>query len=651
MTILLKKLNFKTVVCSSVILLTVITQTTIAQNPKKMLADFKVKYPNVPYITLNKSEVTSIDIVDGNIKITEKINEENFYLEGDVGYLADDKIRFSDFVKIDDVKALSYVPKGSRFISKKVKDFDVQTEFSSGIFHNDAKSLNFTYPALQKGGKSSLSYTAEITEPRFLGGFYFINQVPTLQQKYVLEVHPDVEIDIKQFNTKDADFKYEKSKKGGKNIHTWTVNSVPKIRIERGIPDFKYFVPHVIPHITYYKVNGKRKNLLADVSDLFNWYSTLIKDVNEEIDEEAVKELVAKITAGTTSDIEKARKIFYWTQDHIKYIAFEEGMNGFIPRNADKVINRKYGDCKDMSNCISTLLKYAEVPASLCWIGTDELPYTYDELPTPAIDNHMIAAYKHNNDYYFLDATSPYIPFGTPSIFIQGQEALIKEGDGFEIVEVPYVNAEENNQIEISTLKIEEDRLVGNSIKSFGGYYKTEFVHDVAGKNEKQQFDFWREELKKGSNKFVLEELEAKDEAEKEKPTIVEYTYNIADYIFKNDNEIYVNLNMYDWFKAGKLEDDRKLPYRVRFKSNKKITHKLEIPEGYVVDFLPKNVDLINELYTYCSTYEVIENEVIHEEIMLLNYIQLKKEDFKAYNVFIDAVDEAESKSIVLKEK
>jgi len=652
MTILLKKLNFKTIINTSVLFVLIIaSQTAIAQSSKKMLEEFKKKYPDAPYVTLNKSEITSINLVNGDIEITEKITEENFYLEGDVSYLADDKIRFSDFVKIGDVKAASYLPKGNRFITKKVKDFDVQTEFSRGIFHNDAKSLNFTYPALQKGAKSSLSYSTTITEPRFLGGFYFINQVPVLKQKYVLEVHPDIDIDIKEFNTKGADYKYEKTLKGGKNIHTWLVNSAPKISFERGIPNYKYFVPHVIPHITHYKVNGERKNLLADVNDLFEWYTSLIKNVNAEIDEEAITNLVNEITKDASDDLEKVRKIFYWTQDHIKYIAFEEGMNGFIPRNADKVVDQKYGDCKDMSNCISTLLKYAEVPASLCWIGTDELPYTYEELPTPAIDNHMIAAYKANNEYYFLDATSPYISFGTPSIFIQGQEALIQKGDKFEIVKVPYVEAEKNSQVEISTLKIEENQLTGSSTKSYAGYYKTELIHDVAGKNKSDKFKFWRESLKKGSNKFVLKDLNVLDELEKEKPTVVEYTFKIDDYIFKNDNEIYINLNMYDWFSSGKLENDRKLPYRVRFKTNKNITHQLEIPDGYDIAYLPENIELNSDLYTYNSTYEVTNDKIIHNEVMLLKYIQLQKEDFNAYNNFIDAIDEAESKSIVLKKK
>ncbi len=648
MTLSLRKQYFKISIFAILVGL-FLPASVWAQNAKKMLEAYTQKYPDAPYIVLDKTEITSIDLVDGKIEITEQYLEENFYLDGDVGYLADDKIQFSDFLEVKDIKALSYVPKGSRFIAKKVKDFKEKTEFSSGIFHNDVKSLNFTYPALQKGAKSSISYTTSVKEPRFLSGFYFITQAPTLQQQYVLEVHPDIEVDIKEFNLEAIDYDFNKSKKGGKNVYTWTLKNGPKIKLERKTPKFRHFVPHLMPHITHYTVEGERKNLLSNPEDLFSWYNSLIKNVNSEIEDETIAQLVNEITKDATTDIEKAKAIYYWTQDNIKYIAFEEGMDGFIPRNTDKVVNQRYGDCKDMSTCITTLLQYADVPASLCWIGTDEIPYSYQQLPTPSVDNHMIAAFKLDDDYLFLDATDAYLPFGTPSSFIQGKEAMIKTGDdSFELVKVPFVEAKQNSQVEVSQLKIEGEQLTGSSIKTFNGYYKTNSNFKLAGKDETEQFDYWSAVLEKGSNKFILNELDVENTFDKEKPTEVNYTFHIDDYIFKNNDELYVNLYLYDWFDSGKLEEDRSLPFRVKHKAHHQVSHLLEIPEGYQVDFVPKDVALEEPLYSYKSTYEVKDNQVIHKEELIEHYIQLEKEDFDAYNQFIDAIDEAKSQTIIL---
>ena len=634
-------------------LILLITQLgVIGQNAKKMFEDYKLKYPNSPFIVLDKSQTVSIDIVDGDIKITSKSSEENFYLETVAagGLLSEDKISFSSFSKIDDIEARSYIPDGNRFKEKKVKDFKVESEFSRGVFHDDVESINFIYPALQKGARSKLSYTKTISEPRFLPRFYLISPVPTLNQKYVLQVHQDVKVDVKEFNTQNIDYDFEKSKKGNKNIYTWILKNAPKFEIEEDAPTFSYYAPHIIPHITHIKIDGKEENLLSNADDLFDWYNTLIGDVNKDIDENAVKKLAEEITKDAKTDLEKVKQIFYWTQDNIKYIAFEEGMDGLIPRNTDQVLNQRYGDCKDMGTCISTLLKYADVPASLVWIGTDDVPYTHTELPSPAVDNHMIAAYKDKDKYYFLDATSEHISFGMPSRFIQGQEAMIKTGPGtYELVEVPVVEAAKNSKTENTKLEIIGDKLVGNATTLIDGYYKSELMYRLSDLDEKEQFIFFSNYLNRGSNKFILEKVELENEFDKEQITKVNYTFNIDDYIFVNEDEIYVNLSFYDWCKGVKIKKDRKLPIVNKHKNQRNIVSELKVPDGYKVDFVPTDLVLKNDLFIYTSKYEVSENKIIHTESYVEDFIQLKKENFEQFNNFIDEISETINQTVILK--
>lgn len=124
-------------------------------------------------------------------------------------------------------------------------------------------------------------------------------------------------------------------------------------------------------------------------------------------------------------------------------MAFEDGLGGFIPREAKTICDRQYGDCKDMANITTTMLKMAGIPAYLTWIGTRSIPYRYAEVPCPMADNHMICTYMIDGTYYFLDATGKDTPLGTPTSMIQGKEAMIGLGAGkFEIITVPAVPAE-----------------------------------------------------------------------------------------------------------------------------------------------------------------------------------------------------------------
>ena len=75
------------------------------------------------------------------------------------------------------------------------------------------------------------------------------------------------------------------------------------------------------------------------------------------------------------TDEAKARRIYKWVQQNIKYVAFEDGMEGFIPRDASLVCSRRYGDCKDMASILTKMLQYSGVEACFVWIGTRSLPY------------------------------------------------------------------------------------------------------------------------------------------------------------------------------------------------------------------------------------------------------------------------------------
>ena len=96
------------------------------------------------------------------------------------------------------------------------------------------------------------------------------------------------------------------------------------------------------------------------------------------------------------------KKIKIKTNENIKYIAFEYALGGFIPREANEVFQKKYGDCKDNSSILFKMLEIAGLQGNLTWIGTRKIPYTYEEVPTRAVDNHMILSYENKNNTYLL---------------------------------------------------------------------------------------------------------------------------------------------------------------------------------------------------------------------------------------------------------
>ena len=82
----------------------------------------------------------------------------------------------------------------------------------------------------------------------------------------------------------------------------------------------------------------------------------------------------------------------------------------------------------------------------------------------------MIATYKSGNEYYFLDATSEFLPMGTPSSFIQGKEVLLSKGPGeYEVAEVADVAVDRNGGVDSIFARIEEGKACGAWRESTAG--------------------------------------------------------------------------------------------------------------------------------------------------------------------------------------
>ena len=85
---------------------------------------------------------------------------------------------------------------------------------------------------------------------------------------------------------------------------------------------------------------------------------------------EAVKDIPASIqalsdsiVAGVSAPEQRAALIYRWMQEHVRYIAFEDGMNGFIPAQLAEDVPVRYGDCKGVSGLLRALLQAAGLDA------------------------------------------------------------------------------------------------------------------------------------------------------------------------------------------------------------------------------------------------------------------------------------------------
>lgn len=618
--------------------------------------DIKQQFPNAEAVFTNQSEQVNITFENDKWGIVRTINEETYYLKNVGQKYATSSIYYSGFDKIDNIKAQTLVPttKKGKFKTFEVNNINTKDVLQGSIFYSDHQEKEFTFPAVQAGAITQLSYTESTNEPYLLSGFTFGAHLPILNAEFSLTFPNNIEILHKIMGKSTNNIAFSQTTKNNKTTYTWKAKNLNEIKPEENIPSYMFFVPHIIVHIAKVKKNdGTVINILSNPKDLYTWYSSLTKHINET-NNTTLKQIVAEITQNTKNEEEKIKAIYSWVQNNVKYIAFEDGLGGFVPRNAVDVCQKKYGDCKDMSNILVEMLKIAGIDAYLTWIGTRKIPYSYQEVPAPMSDNHMICAVKQNNNFIFLDATGSYLPLGLPSSMIQGKEALVGlDSLEYQIVKIPEVPANQNTFIEKSALNIDENgNLNGKTTIELNGYVKTFAEYDrlkIENNGTKQQF--FNTYFRRGSNKFEAKNVNDNGFYKPYSPIFISLDCSIPDYVKKTNDKYYLNLNLNKRYSDNSIKiEERKCPfYEFEYKFVEDYTITLQIPDTYTIDYLPKNITFANPLFNFEINYTLEKNTIIYSKKLTLNTLLLNNTDFDAWNNFVNQLNTAYKEAIVLK--
>ncbi|MCO4822927.1 MAG: DUF3857 domain-containing protein, partial [Flavobacteriaceae bacterium] len=380
------------------------------------LLSFSQDFKNDDYIFLNRHENINIERSKGDFIIKKNVFEQAEYLTANKLYFANEALGYDSFTSIENINAYTYLP--SKDETVKVDYIETKRAFDNGIFYSDQESKNFTFPAVTKGAITNLSYTQNIKDPRFLGLYRFATFVPTKSAKLSITAPKNVDIGYIEFHTDDYPITFKKEELNTTNTYTWTVDNIKGFQGEERSESVLYYLPHIVVYIKSFEENGKTETVLNDVKDLYKWYASLVEQIDTK-NLDNIYAIAEDLSKNANTPHEKAEAIFNWVQNNITYVAFEDGLGGFIPRGAASVYDKRYGDCKDMANLLYEMLNHVGIKSYRTWIGTRDRPYSYLEVPTPMVDNHMINTVIIENDTIFLDATDSYVPFGMPSAFTQ----------------------------------------------------------------------------------------------------------------------------------------------------------------------------------------------------------------------------------------
>jgi len=611
------------------------------------------RYPNDNAIIWNHAEHVLFRFDDGNLTAKSNTTEEILLLKDDAArYYNTGTIYHSSFHKLDKWQAASIVPDGKGYRTIKTTDAKTTRSEDESVFYDDASQTRITFGSLSKYARTRLNYTVEHSDMHFLPGFYFQSGVPVYEASFKVTVPRGVKLRYIMRGQHQDLVKMSKEEGRNETTYIWTANNVPKNKSYDDGPAAAYYIPHVLIYIDSYQSRNQDSatKVFSKVEDLYRYYYPFIKKINNKPDE-ALTKLTADVVKGAASDREKAARIYRWVQQNIKYIAFEDGMGGFIPREAAAICSRRFGDCKDMSSLLVAMCRSAGLDAYFTWIGTRRKPYTYEDVPLPIVDNHMICTVKLGNEYVFMDGTDPVIPFGVPPAALQGKEALVGiDSKNFKVIKVPEMDNTANLITDSTHVRLDGNMIKGSVDVGYQGYGAWGIAGMLQYRNGNELKDALLGLTRRGSNKYLQTRFDYKVDSNSWKHLRLYSEFTLGDYASNIDKEWYVNLNLQRTYEDEHVDiAERKVPIIFSYKNKVREVVVMDIPQGYKVTYVPADKESkVPGLWRYKLSYQQLGKQVKLIKEYELYTLNITPDQFKDHNRMVADLQKEYKESIVL---
>ncbi|RYY27539.1 MAG: DUF3857 domain-containing protein [Chitinophagaceae bacterium] len=436
-------------------------------------------------------------------------------------------------------------------------------------------------------------------------------------------------------------------KEDGKNIsYTWSVKNQAAVAYEDGAIESAKMFPAILLAPNKFKLD----NYEGDLSSWKNfglWYSSVVDgtDVLKEPQINFYKNLVKH----AATNREKIETVYKYMQSNFRYVSIQLGIGGNKPLPASFTDDKKYGDCKGLSNYMRAVLKTFGIKSHLAIINREANDDGED--PNFPIDrfNHVILFVPDGKDSIWLECTSKTLPFGMLDFSTENKNAVVVTENGGVLVATPRSRAADN-VFKVRTAITLDGSGSGDCISNMQatGFYKEMLLENVAERKRDEQKAFL-------VGYFGYKQMDDLVITRIADPYI--YNTNLALAIekvseFSAGSKMFLAPHIYKFVNFSMpAHEKRQRDFYFTVPFIKSDTTIFTLPEGFIIDQLPVGKTFATEVGSYSSTYSYNDSQKAIYSItsLELNKHKILPGEYDSTKAFFDKVLKEESQRIVIK--
>jgi tetratricopeptide (TPR) repeat protein len=297
-------------------------------------------------------------------------------------------------------------------------------------FYSDLKQMQIPVRSLAVGDTLEWEIKIVQTKPEAPGQFWgqenFVEEGVVLSQTLELRVPKDKAVTVWSPTKKPVE-----TVEGEQRVYRWTSSQLkPTVGKEadaaRELKKKHIFTPAEELDAKEGKLPTVAWTTFQSWQEVGAWYQGLESD--RVAPDAEVKAKVAELTAGKTTQEEKAQAVYHYVSTQIRYIGVDFGIGRYQPHHASEVLENQYGDCKDKHTLLAAMLTAIDLHPNAALIGAG---VRFNEaVPSPASFNHVITTVNINGKQVWLDSTLGAAPFQALVYEIRDENALVVQQTG-----------------------------------------------------------------------------------------------------------------------------------------------------------------------------------------------------------------------------
>jgi transglutaminase-like putative cysteine protease len=434
------------------------------------------------------------------------------------------------------------------------------------------------------------------------------------------------------------------------NHWRWEIKDMPALDLRevKSPPDWSALVARMSVQWGDAAVEGKDNQWRA----IGQWVTTL--EANRPDPSPEITAQTQSLIAGAPDFYSKLSRITEYIQKNIRYFIVSRGIGGLQANHAADIFRNRYGDCKDKTTLLISMLQVAGIHA--VYMPVDDRRDVVDPEAPSLMGNHMITAIEippgvqdsrlkaiakaHDGKRYLIfDPTNERTPVGNLPSYEQGSFGILAAGPTSQIIAFPVLDPDANGTEQKGSFTLSADgALTGSVDTSHTGPEGANFRKFLKITDDKERREAWESYVAETLPGVTLDAFSFIQPEALDKPIEFHYKVTARQYSHQAGPLLLVRPRVVGSY--ARLFDDKPRVYPIDLDATGRWrdTFDIAIPPGYVVDETPDPVNIDLDFASYHSAVSAKGNLLHYEREYVVRQVEIppaKAADFRRFESII----------------